>query len=84
MSRLSELSKNVVQANVFTFNGAPVSPVSSFTYPLANNYVQVGDAQTLAGNSVLSYMQAAFSGDNSLFAVTKTTNAAYDATSFLV
>jgi len=84
MSRLSELSKNVVQANVFTFNGAPVSSASSFTYPLANNYVQVGDAQTLAGNSVLSYMQAAFSGDNSLFAIAKTTNAAYDATSFLV
>ena len=84
MSRLSEFSRNIVRANVFTLNGAPVSSAGSSTYPVTrSNYVQVGDAQTLAGDSVLS-TQASFSGDNSMFAVAKTTSAAYDATAFLV
>lgn len=86
MSRLSEISRNIVRADVFTLNGVPTrSASSSSAYPLAtSNYVQVGDAQTLEGDSVLFGIQASFSANNSMFAVAKTTNAAYDATAFLV
>ena len=73
MSRLSELSRTVVNANVFTFNGVPIGGGAAPVTPIPN-YVQVGNAQTLTG-SFVTYSLASFSRDNSMFAVATATDA---------
>lgn len=85
MSRLSELSRTVVTAGVFTFNGVPVSASSAGATAATalSNYVQVGDAQTLTGGFV-TYGLSSFSGDNSMFAVASTTDAAGTSVQFQV
>ena len=83
MSRLSELARTVVSANVFTLDGVPVNTTSSGKTTARNNYVQVGDAQTLTGSFVTS-SSSSFSADNSMFAVATTTDAAGTAVQFQV